>query len=300
MIPFLERAQGVFYTPGGMYSVVESMRKLFEEKGGIVRTGEAAQQIVVEEGRARGVITDQSQYPADLVVSNADLAHTYADLIEVGSRKKYTDARLRRLRHTMGCFLMFLGVKGRLPKLAHHTLILSHRYRGLLDDIFRHRPLPTDFSLYLHAPTQTEAAMAPPGCESLMVLSPVSNLENGHDWDAPGVKQAYADRILDSLEKFGLKDLRKNLEVCRLYAPTDFRKDLSAVRGNAFGLEPTLTQTGYFRPHNRSEDVHGLYFAGAGTHPGAGVPGVLLSAETVENCILEDLPSLRQNAHTLA
>lgn len=290
MIPFLERAQGVWYTPGGMYSLTKALEKAFVNMGGRVMTSTPVTRIRVEkaDGRsvARGVETPAGFIPADIVVSNADVGFTYAKLIDAEHRRKWTDARVNRQEYTMSCFLLFLGVKKRYPELAHHTLILAERYRELLRDIFWDKVLPDDFSLYVHAPTRTDDSMAPPGCESLMVLVPVANQLSGIDWKARA--QPYADRILDFLERWGLEGLRENLEVFRLFTPDDFASELSAWQGNAFGIEPRLSQTGYFRPHNRSEDVRGLYFVGAGTHPGAGVPGVMLSAEAAETCILED------------
>jgi phytoene desaturase len=291
MIPYLERKQGVWYTKGGMYSVVESMERAFLEAGGTVLTGHAAERIRVERGKAVGVEAGGRFFPADAVVSNADLAHTYRHLIAPEHRRKWTDKKVHGLKHTMGCFLIFLGVRKTFPDLKHHTLILSERYRELLEDIFRRKILPEDFSLYVHAPCRTDASMAPPGCDSLMVLAPVANLDSGLDWQA--AKAGFADRILAFLEHWGLAGLREHTEFMRIYTPLDFQSDLNAYRGNAFGLEPSLDQTGYFRPHNRSEDIARLYFTGAGTHPGAGVPGVLLSAEAAEQCILEDFPHLR-------
>jgi phytoene desaturase len=300
MIPYLERKQGVWYTRGGMYSVVRAMESAFREAGGTILAGMPAERIRVERGRAVGVEAEGRFFPADAVVSNADLAHTYRDLIAPGHRRAWTDRKLDRLDHTMGCFLLFLGVRRTYPNLAHHTLILAERYRELLKDIFDRKILPPDFSLYLHAPTRTDATMAPPGCESLMVLAPVANLDSGLDWEKE--KGPFAERLLAFLEAWGLAGLREHLEVFRIYTPLDFKADLNAVRGNAFGLVPSLSQTGWFRPHNRSEDVERLYFAGAGTHPGAGVPGVLLSAEAVEACVREDFPELwaRPSARPMA
>lgn len=297
MIPYLERAQGVWYTPGGMYSLTRALEKAFTDHGGTVLTSTPVTRIRVgEEGgqkRVEGVETSRGFLPADLVVSNADVGFTYARLIAPEHRRKWTDARVHKQAYTMSCFLMFLGVKKRYPELAHHTLILAERYKELLRDIFRNKILPDDFSMYVHAPTRTDDTMAPPGCESLMVLVPVANQLSGIDWKTQA--QPYADRILDFLEQWGLTGLRENLEVFRLFTPDDFESRLSAWRGNAFGIEPRLSQTGYFRPHNRSEDVRGLYFAGAGTHPGAGVPGVMLSAEAAEKCIVEDWPELERH-----
>lgn len=291
MIPYLERAQGVWYTPGGMYSLTRALEKAFVARGGTVLTSTAVSRIRVDKtagkGIARGVETMRGFIPADIVVSNADVGFTYARLIDPAHRRKWTDARVERQEYTMSCFLLFLGVKKRYPELAHHTLILSERYRELLKDIFKNKILPDDFSMYVHAPTRTDECMAPPGCDSLMVLVPVANQLSGIDWKREA--QPYADKIIGFLEEWGLEGLRENIEVLRLFTPDDFESQLSAWRGNAFGIEPRLSQTGYFRPHNRSEDVQGLYFVGAGTHPGAGVPGVMLSAEAAETCIMEDV-----------
>lgn len=292
MIPYLERKGGVWYAPGGMYSVVDAMADAFRDAGGRILAGQAATRIRMERGRAAGVETASGFHPADMVVSNADFAHTYRNLVPPSHRRKWTDRAVARKDHTMGCFLIFLGVRKTYPDLRHHTLILAERYRGLLEDIFDRRILPPDFSLYLHAPCRTEPGMAPPGCESLMVLAPVANLLSGIDWERE--KAGFADRILAFLEAWGLEGLRSHAEVFRIVTPSDFEREFNAYQGNAFGLQPNLSQTGWFRPHNRSEDVPNLYLVGAGTHPGAGVPGVLLSAEAAEACILEDFPELHR------
>jgi len=311
MIPYLERAGGVWFTRGGMYSLVEAMASLFTELGGIVRTGEEVEEVVVRDGRAVGVrtreVTGEGRavggpfpsstpresaparrhvIPAELVVSNADVGHTYKDLVTPSERRKWSDRKLDSMDYGMSCFVLYLGVRRTYPELAHHTLILSERYRGLLDDIFRNRVLADDFSMYLHVPTRTDPGMAPPGCESMYVLVPVPNNRSGIDWSEVGPE--FTDRILDFLEDWGLPGLRESLEVLRTFGPDEFASELNATWGNAFSLEPKLTQTAWFRPHNRSEDVDGLYLVGAGTHPGAGVPGVVLSAETTYSCIAED------------
>jgi phytoene desaturase len=189
--------------------------------------------------------------------------------------------------YTMSCFLLYLGVKRTYPQLAHHTLILTERYKDLLVDIFDRKILPDDFSMYLHAPTRTDPGMAPEGCESLYVLVPVANNASGLDWSE--LKEPFARRILAFLEAWGMEGLQEDLEVMHLFTPDDFSAELNAHLGNAFGVEPKLTQTAYLRPWNRSRDVEGLYLVGAGTHPGAGVPGVVLSAEATYGCIAEDL-----------
>lgn len=295
MIPYLERAQGVWYSRGGMRALVASLEKAFVDMGGVVRTGTSVKEIRVESGRAVGVTLEggydlPAHLAADIVVSNADVGFTYAKLIAPEHRRKWTDARVNKQEYTMSCFLLFLGVKKRYPRLAHHTLILAERYKELLRDIFKRKILPDDFSMYVHAPTRSDDSMAPEGCESLMVLVPVANQLSGIDWKKES--GPFAEKLVDFLENWGLEGLRENIEVQKVFTPDDFESQLSAWRGNAFGLEPRLSQTGYFRPHNRSEDVRGLYFTGAGTHPGAGVPGVMLSSEAVEQCIVEDFPEL--------
>ena len=286
MIPYLEKMQGVWFTKGGMYTVVEALGQLFKELGGEVHTEAEVEQITVENGRATGVRVDGAWLPADLVVSNADVAHTYRYLIDSSHRRKWTNQKIERMAYSMSCYLLYLGVRKSYPQLAHHTLILAERYQELIDDIFEHKPLPEDFSMYLHAPTKTDPGMAPPGCESMYVLIPVSNLRADTDWSATA--EPFTDKVLTFLEEWGLTDLREHIEVQRVFTPDDFKSELNAYYGNAFGLEPKLTQTAYFRPHNRSEDIEGLYFVGAGTHPGAGVPGVLLSAEATAFSIERD------------
>lgn len=189
----------------------------------------------------------------------------------------------------MSSFLLYLGVKKQYPELKHHTLILSERYKELVDEIFANKELPDDFSMYLHAPTKSDPSMAPEGCESMYVLIPTPNLSANIDWKT--MKFPYADKIIDFLEKdFGLKDLRKNIEVMEIFTPEDFKEKRNSHLGAAWGLQPVLTQSANFRAHNRSEDVENLYIVGASTHPGAGVPGVMLTAETTAKLIYKDHP----------
>jgi len=287
MIPFLEREGGVWFTRGGMYSLVEAMGRLFKELGGTLRTNAEVTGIRVEGGKAVGVETAEEFLPAELVVSNADVGHTYKHLIAPEHRRRWTDRKINRTDFTMSCFLLYLGTKKQYPQLEHHTLILAERYKDLLKDIFDKKILPDDFSMYLHVPTRTDPGMAPEGSESMYVLVPVANNQSGLDWEA--LKEGFADKILTFLEEWGMEGLKENLEVLHLFTPDDFESQLNAMHGNAFAVEPKFTQTAWFRPHNRSEDVQGLYLVGAGTHPGAGVPGVFLSAETTYGSIAEDM-----------
>jgi phytoene desaturase len=299
MIPYLEREGGVWFALGGMYTIVGAFEKIFRELGGEVRPGTEVSEIVVENGVARGVIAGGELHHADAVVSNGDAPWMYRNLIKPEHRRRWSDRVIDRLHISMSVFLIFLGTKKQYPRLKHHTLILSKRYRELVRDIFDRKILPEDFSLYLHVPTRTDPLMAPPGCESMYVLIPVPHLGSGINWDTTAPK--LRDRVLDFLEHdFGLTDLRESIEVLELFTPDDFAGQLDSLLGNAFSIEPRLTQSAYLRPHNRSEDVKRLYLVGAGTHPGGGVPGVLLSAEATEKCILEDLGNPHSSGGFLA
>jgi phytoene desaturase len=186
----------------------------------------------------------------------------------------------------MSAFILYLGVGKKYPQLPHHTLILSHRYKALIKDIFDLHILPDDFSMYLHVPSRTDPTMAPKNAESIYVLIPVTNLIGKIDWEK--IKEKYADKILTFLEEdFGLEDLRNVLEVREIFTPLDFQKKQNATYGSAWGVEPRLSQTAYFRPHNRSEDISNLYLVGTSTHPGAGIPGCLLTAETTESLMMK-------------
>ena len=279
IIPYLERLGGVHFALGGMYALVEGFARLFEELGGQVTTGAEVVEIEVREGRATGVrLADGRRFAADVVVSNADVAATYQNLIAPEWRRRWTDARLGRMRYSMSCFLLYLGLDRHYEQLRHHTILIGDRYQGLIGDIFGGR-LAEDFSIYLHAPTMTDPTMAPPGHESVYLLVPVPHLGCADvDWERDG--DAFRDRIVRYLEHdFGLEGFEASITVEHRFTPLDFERELGAYLGTGWQIEPTLFQSAYFRPHNRSEDVKGLYIAGAGTHPGAGVPGVLLSAE---------------------
>jgi len=288
MIPYLERDAGVWFARGGMYTIVRALERLFRELGGEVFTNTEVEQILVEGGAARGVRANGELFPADAVVSNGDVAWTYKRLLKREHRKKWADRAVDRLHFSMSCFLLYIGSRRQYPQLKHHTLILAERYRELVRDIFDRRVISDDFSMYLHVPTRTDPGMAPEGCESIYVLVPVPHLGSGIDWAVQA--EPFRERILEYLETdFGLQGLRSSIEVLEMFTPEDFHGELRSYLGNAFSLEPRLTQSAYFRPHNRSEDVKNLYLVGAGTHPGGGFPGVLLGAEATEKCIVEDL-----------
>ncbi|GIV24423.1 MAG: phytoene desaturase [Bacteroidia bacterium] len=288
MIPYLEKVGGVWYAKGGMHAVAQALARLFQELGGTLLLSTEAQEIVVRNGQAVAVRTSAGEIPADIVVSNADYLHTVTRLYP----EPYRLSRLRErlVQYSMSAFLVYLGLKRTYPeRLPHHTIALGPRYRGLVKDIFRRKVLAPDFSLYLHAPTRTEPAMAPPGGESLYILSPVPNLQASVNWEKE--KYPYAERILTFLEeKVGLEGLRQQVAVQAFYTPLDFAEQRNCTYGAAWGPEPLLWQTAVLRPSNRSRRLPNVFLVGAGTHPGAGVPGVLLSACATEKALTEAYP----------
>ncbi len=286
LIHFLERLEGVHFVRGGTGALVDAIARRFVDLGGTLLLSSPVQRVrLAPDGRHR-VATDAGEQTFDAVVSNADVHHTYAVLYGDDPRARRTAGRLARMAWSMSLFLIYFGTDRRYDDLAHHTVVLGPRYRGLLDDVFYGRSLPRDFSLYLHAPTVSDPSLAPEGCEAFYVLSPVPHL--GHlelDWDREAA--GYADRILAALEAF-LPDLRKHLVVQRTFTPRDFQQQLRSHLGSAFSVAPRLLQSAWFRPHNRDPRIPGLYLVGAGTHPGAGVPGVINSAKATVSTLLED------------
>ena len=284
LIAFLERRWGVHFPMGGTGSLVRGLVKLIEGQGGEVCCGQAVEQITVRDGAADGVrLVGGERLAADVVVSNADSAWTYRHLLAPEHRHRWTDRRIARARYSMSLFVWYFGTRRRYPEVAHHTIALGPRYRELLGDIFDRKVLADDFSLYLHRPTATDASLAPPGCDAFYVLSPVPHLDSGTDWRA--VAEPYRQKVQQRLQATLLPDLANQIATSRLLTPQDFQDRLSSFRGAAFGLEPVLTQSAWFRPHNRSEEVERLYLVGAGTHPGAGLPGVLSSARVLDTVV---------------
>ena len=284
LIHWLERKWGIHFAMGGTASIVSGLTRLLGEVGVDVRLNAPVERIEVANGRTKGVLLgDGSFIESDLVVSNADPATVYTKLIDAAVRGKHTDASVARKRYSMSLFVGYFGTNKTYPGLAHHSILLGPRYRELLTDVFDRKTLAEDFSLYLHAPTRTDPSLAPPGGESFYVLSPVPNQQSGIDWSVEGPR--YMDRILDALDAEHLPGLRENLVTQFHVDPRYFEGELRSYRGAAFGPEPTLRQSAYFRFHNRSEDVEGLYFVGAGVHPGAGLPGVLSSAKVLERVV---------------
>jgi phytoene desaturase len=286
LIHTLEQRWGVWFAMGGTGALVRALATLFEDIGGELRLSTPVAEIVVDERtrRATGVrLTSGETLSADAVVSNADVAWTYMNLLPAGVRRRNTDARLERARYSMSLFVIYFGTDRRYEDMAHHEILMGPRYRGLLDDIFRRKRLSEDFSLYLHRPTATDPSLAPPGCDSWYVLSPVPHLGGDTDWREAAPR--YRDAILQYLERRYLPELSKHIVTEHRIDPLHFAGTLNSYLGSAFSVEPTLMQSAWMRPHNRSEDVANLYFAGAGTHPGAGLPGVISSGKIVADLI---------------
>lgn len=292
LIHFLERKWGVTFPKGGTGALVRALVKLFEDLGGkIVLNAEVAN---IEEisGEVKAVhLKNGEKFLADIVVSNADVMHTYKNLLSTSQMAAPQRKRLEKMKYSMSLFLIYFGTKKQYPDMAHHTVCFGPRYRELLSDIFHKHKLADDFSLYLHAPTRTDPDLAPPGHEAFYVLAPVPNLSKSEvDWDKEG--EIYADKILSYLEERYLPGLKENLVTKRIFTPKDFEHELNAHHGSAFSLEPILTQSAYFRTRNKDPKIKGLYFVGAGTHPGAGVPGVVNSAKATVSLIHEDFANV--------
>jgi phytoene desaturase len=284
LIAFLERNWGVHFAMGGTHSLVRGLVGLIQGQGNVVRCHADVAEITTAGGAATGVRLRSGEIiPADIVVSNACSAWTYRHLLANTPRRRWTNRRIERARYSMGLFVWYFGTRRRYETVAHHTILLGPRYRALLHDIFQRKTLAADFSLYLHRPTATDPSLAPPGCDSFYVLSPVPNLASGMDW--PATAETYRQALMKSLGDTILPGLADEIVTSRVMTPQDFQDNLLSFRGAGFGLEPVLSQSAWFRPHNKSEEVERLFLVGAGTHPGAGVPGVLSSARILDEVV---------------
>lgn len=284
LIAYLERKWGVHFPIGGTGALIRGLVALVDQLGGRVLLDREVARIRVEHGRATGVeLAGGEVMRADVVVSNGDAAWTYRHLIDEAYRPSWSNRRIERSRFSMGLFVWYFGTDRKYDDVAHHTILLGPRYRALLDDIFSRKILADDFSLYLHRPTATDLSLAPPGCDGFYVLSPVPNLASQTDWTRRA--EPYRKAIERALEKTLLPGLSSAIVTSRVTTPLDFQDRLLSFRGAAFSFEPVLTQSAYFRPHNQSEDIQNLFLVGAGTHPGAGLPGVLSSARVLDTIV---------------
>jgi phytoene desaturase len=291
LIQHLEREWGVWYARGGTGAVIDALVRLFGELGGSVMLDARVRRIEVSDGRAGGIVLENgTRIDADIVVSNGDVRNTWFDLVPSKVRRSMLTKRLDKMRYSMSLVVIYFGTDRTYRddptnRLAHHNIILGPRYVELLRDIFDRKLLADDFSLYLHMPTLTDPSLAPPGHEAFYVLAPVPHLSGDVDWSS--MAGPYRDRIMHVLEEHYLPELSRHLVTERMIDPRHFRDVLGSYLGSAFSFEPVLTQSAWFRQHNRADEIENLYFVGAGTHPGAGVPGVLSSAKIVDKLITD-------------
>lgn len=284
LIHYLERAHGVHFAMGGTGALIEALGALMRRHGITVRHNTTVGSLRILDGVAHGVVLeDGSEITADIVVSNADAAYLHAHMVPSADRTMTVALKLKAASYSMGLYVLYFGTKRTYPLVAHHTIWMGPRYRELLDDIFHRQVLAEDFSLYLHRPTATDPSFAPPGCDSFYVLCPVPNLQAGIDWQIEGPR--LRDRIVAALEHTILPDLGAHITADFFMTPEDFRDNYLSVHGAGFSVAPLFRQSAWFRFHNRAEGIKNLYLTGAGTHPGAGLPGVLCSAKVVDALI---------------
>ena len=289
LIHKLEQDGGIWWAKGGTNRLVAAMVKHFERLGGTIRLHDPVLHIHTLGDRATEVETVSGwRERFEAVASNADIMHTYRDLLAGAARGPQMARKLARKRFSPSLFIVHFGIEGTWPGIPHHTILFGPRYKGLLEDIFDHGVLPQDFSIYLHHPTVTDPSMAPPGKSTFYALIPVAHQGKlPIDWDAVG--PLLEQRVLDEVGRRLIPDIHDRIVTKFHYAPRDFALDLNAWQGSAFSLEPVLTQSAWFRGHNRDDKVRNLYLVGAGTHPGAGIPGVVASAKATAGLMLEDM-----------
>ncbi len=284
LVNYLEKAFGVHYAIGGVQRIADAMVDVIHAQGGTVRMDVEVDEILVRDGAAEGVrLTDGEVVQAATVISNADAGHTYSRLLRNHGRKRWTDKKLAAKSWSMGLFVWYFGTKGTAGDWAdvgHHTIINGPRYAGLIRDIFRRKVLSDDMSIYLHRPSVTDPGVAPAGDDTFYALSPVPHLggRDPVDWEA--MRDTYRDKVAANLERV-IPGFRDRMSASLIYTPNEFRDRYLSPLGSGFSIEPRILQSAWFRPHNISEEARGLYLVGAGTHPGAGLPGVISSAEVL-------------------
>ena len=288
LIHKLERDGGVWFAMGGTNRLIAGMVTHFQRIGGTIRLGDAVVQIDTLGDRATGVTTASGWHAdADMVAANADIVHTYRHLLSGSRSAQRTASKLEDKKYSPSLFVVHFGIKGTWPGIPHHMILFGPRYKGLLEDIYDHGVLSQDFSLYLHHPTVTDPSLAPDGHSTFYALAPVPHMGKFPvDWNEIG--PILEKRILDEIGRRLIPDIHDRIVTKFSYAPNDFARDLNAHLGSAFSLEPTLTQSAWFRVHNRDDHIPNLYFVGAGTHPGAGIPGVVGSAKATAALMLEN------------
>ena len=287
LIHYLERKWGVFFCMGGTGKIVQELERLMIENDITVKKNTDITKIKVKSNRATGVITSTGdEIDADVVICNADPPTVYKEMLDPQFSKKALIKPEKFTQYSMGLYVLFFGSKKQYPSVAHHTIWMAERYKELLNDIFDKRILTKDFSLYLHRPTATDETFAPTGKDSFYVLCPVPNLKADIDWEKEGPR--LRDKIVNALSETIMPDLEKNIEEDFWMTPQDFKNDYRSMHGAGFSIAPIFSQSAWFRYHNKDKKISNLYFSTAGSHPGAGIPGVLCSAKVVERLIKKD------------
>ena len=298
LVSHLEAREGVHYCMGGVAALAAAMAGIVADQGGLVRLQTDVDRILSREGRATGVrLEDGEVLDADLVVANADPGHLYDHLLRGAPKRRWSPRRLRRRRWSMGLFVWYFGTEGTAgPRdpwadVGHHTILSGPRYAGLLRDVFRRGVLADDMSLYVHRPSVTDPSVAPAGGDTFYALSPVPNLSHKRPVNWAAEAERYRARVQAVLEERLLPGLGARVTQSMTLTPEDFRDRYNSPHGAGFSIEPRILQSAFFRPHNRSEELDGLYLVGAGTHPGAGLPGVVASAEVVADLVAQAPPA---------
>ena len=287
LIHYLERKWGVFFCMGGTGKIVHELEKLMQETGIEIKKNADVEKILVEKDKAVGIkIKNGEELHADAVICNADPPTVYDEMLEGKYGKNPLIKPEKLTQYSMGLYVLFFGSKKKYPSVAHHTIWMAERYKDLLKDIFENKILTEDFSLYLHRPTATDETFAPSGKDSFYVLCPVPNLQAPIDWDKEG--PLLKDKIVKALSETIMPDLDQNIEADFWMTPKDFKNDYRSMHGAGFSIAPIFSQSAWFRYHNKDKKISKLYFSTAGSHPGAGIPGVLCSAKVVEKLIKKD------------
>ena len=289
LIHKLEKDGGVWWAKGGTNQLIAAMVKHFERIGGKVRLNDPVVRIHTLGTRASEVETQSGwRERFDAVASNADIMHSYRDLLGQTKRGNSYSKGLSRKSWSPSLFVVHFGVEGKYPDIPHHMILFGPRYEGLVEDIYKYGVLPQDFSIYLHHPSVSDDSVAPEGKSTFYALVPVAHMGKlPLDWEEMG--KVLEQRILEELEKRLIPGLRDKIVTKFHYSPRDFSHDLNAHMGSAFSLEPVLWQSAYMRGHNRDDVIENFYLVGAGTHPGAGIPGVVGSAKATARLMVEDL-----------
>jgi phytoene desaturase len=283
LIHFLERKWGVHFAMGGTGAMVDGIETLMREQGIQIKLNTRVNNLTIDANRVTQVHTNKGSFECDKLVSNIDPKFLYRNLVPKKNQRFGAKVKSKHAKLSMGLFVLHFGTTKQYPDVVHHTIWLGKRYEALLSDIFDKKILADDFSLYLHRPTATDPSMAPDGCDSFYVLAPVPNNLSGIDWAEE--EKEYGDKIIKALESTIMPDLSAHIVHRFAKTPTDFEHDFSSVEGSGFSIAPSFQQSAWFRFHNKSEGPENLYLCGAGTHPGAGLPGVLSSAKVVDSLI---------------